>query len=231
MRADAGKLAEQLLGYFRDLMAVTVGCDASMLRHASASMYQALHDLGEQWGLQTVLAVVGLIDQTLVRTRHSVYARVLLEATLIQICNLPDLQHIVDLAESAQQANHLNHADHPLRRKKNIPLNAKSPKQRIAPEAGGKEGQASVESHRKLPPQNSTRPQLDQTETHVQSEHASSVQGQRRTDSDGPPMATPPDAVISNGSLGNQKKGRAMKRRSTPRHLSQPRVSHGSQKT
>ena len=38
---DAGKLAEQLLGYFRDLMAVTVGCDASMLRHASASMYQA----------------------------------------------------------------------------------------------------------------------------------------------------------------------------------------------
>ena len=28
---DAGKLAEQLLGYFRDLMAVTVGCDASML--------------------------------------------------------------------------------------------------------------------------------------------------------------------------------------------------------
>ena len=117
---DAGKLAEQLLGYFRDLMAVTVGCDASMLRHASASMYQALHDLGEQWGLQTVLAVVGLIDQTLVRTRHSVYARVLLEATLIQICNLPDLQHIVDLAESAQQANHLNHAGSPTQTEKKI---------------------------------------------------------------------------------------------------------------
>jgi len=98
---DAGKLAEQLLGYFRDLMAVTVGCDASMLRHASASMHASLSDLGNQWGLQTVLAVVGLIDQTLVRTRHSVHARVLLEATLIQICHLPDLQQIANLALAA----------------------------------------------------------------------------------------------------------------------------------
>ena len=98
---DAGKLAEQLLGYFRDLMAVTVGCDASMLRHAAASMHSSLSELGNRWGLQTVLAVVGLIDQTLARTRHSVYARVLLEATLIQICNLPDLQRIADLADAA----------------------------------------------------------------------------------------------------------------------------------
>lgn len=101
---DAGKLAEQLLGYFRDLMTVAVGCDASMLRHASASMHAELSELGRHWGLQTVLAVVGLIDQTLVRTRHSVYARVLLEAALIQICNLPDLQNIANLAEAATQA-------------------------------------------------------------------------------------------------------------------------------
>ena len=99
---DAGRLAEQLLGYFRDLMAVSVGCDASMLRHTSVSLYEPLQELGERWGLQTVLAVVGLIDQTLVRIRHSVYSRVLLEATLIQICNLPDLQQIADLAAAVQ---------------------------------------------------------------------------------------------------------------------------------
>jgi DNA polymerase-3 subunit gamma/tau len=51
--------------------------------------------------LQTVLAVVGLVDQTLVRIRHSVHSRVLLEATLIQICTLPDLQSIADLAAAA----------------------------------------------------------------------------------------------------------------------------------
>lgn len=99
---DAGRLAEQLLGYFRDLMAVSVGCDSSLQRHTSVSLHGELKELGDRWGLQTVLAVVGLIDQTLVRIRHSVYARVLLEATLIQICHLPDLQGISDLAAAAR---------------------------------------------------------------------------------------------------------------------------------
>ena len=101
---DAGRLAEQLLCYFRDLMAVTVGCDPSLLRHTSASLHGELKELGESWGLQTVLAVVGLIDQTLVRIKTSVYSRVLLEATLIQICNLPNLQNIANLAAAADNA-------------------------------------------------------------------------------------------------------------------------------
>lgn len=100
---DAGRLAEQLLGYFRDLMAVTVGCDASLQHHTSIGLHDELKALGDRWGLQTVLAVVGLVDQTLVRIRHSVYSRVLLESTLIQICNLPDLQNIADLAATAGQ--------------------------------------------------------------------------------------------------------------------------------
>ncbi len=98
---DAGRLAEQLLGYFRDLMTVAVGCDATMQRHTSAAMHGELKQLAESWGLQTVLAVVGLLDQTLVRIRHSVYARVLLEAALIQACQLPDLQRLVDLTAAA----------------------------------------------------------------------------------------------------------------------------------
>ena len=102
---DAGRMAEQLLCYFRDLMAVTVDCDPSLLRHTSESLHPELKQLGDQWGLQTVLAVVGLIDQTLVRIRHSVYSRVLLESTLIQICNLPDLQHISDLAAAFKNAD------------------------------------------------------------------------------------------------------------------------------
>lgn len=98
---DAGRLAEQLLGYFRDLMAVTVGCQASLQRHTAVSMHGELVALGRQWGLQTVLAVVGLIDHTLVRIRHSVHGRVLLEAALIQICHLPDLQALADLTAAA----------------------------------------------------------------------------------------------------------------------------------
>ena len=105
---DAGRIAEQLLGYFRDLMAVTVGCEASLQRHTSASMHQELKQLGQNWGLQTVLAVVALVDQTLVRIRHSVYGRVLLESAIIQICNLPDLQAISDLAAAASKAQPLS---------------------------------------------------------------------------------------------------------------------------
>ncbi|QEG01038.1 DNA polymerase III subunit tau [Stieleria maiorica] len=104
---DAGRIAEQLLGYFRDLMAVTVGCDATLQRHTAASMHDELKKLGQAWGLQTVLAVVALIDQTLVRIRHSVYGRVLLESTVIQICNLPDLQAIADLAAAASSGKPL----------------------------------------------------------------------------------------------------------------------------
>ncbi len=101
---DAGRLTEQMLGYFRDLMTVSVGCDASMMRYAAGSMHGSLVELGQKWGLQTVLAIVGLVDETLVRIRHSVHARVLLESTLIQICHLPDLQAIVDLTAAAKDA-------------------------------------------------------------------------------------------------------------------------------
>ncbi|TWU66576.1 DNA polymerase III subunit gamma/tau [Crateriforma conspicua] len=139
---DAGRLAEQLLGYFRDLMAVTVGCEASMLRHTSAGLYDELTELGKRWGLQTVLAVVGLIDDTLVRIRHSVYARVLLESTLIQICHLPDLQSIADLAEAA----------------KTLPEGARlSTTRSIEPEASGS---SAAESKKKAPAVS-----LDSTET------------------------------------------------------------------
>ncbi|MEM6472583.1 MAG: DNA polymerase III subunit gamma/tau [Planctomycetota bacterium] len=100
---DAGRIAEQLLGYFRDLMAVAVGCDPTLQRHTAASMHSSLQELGNRWGLQTVLAVVAMVDETLVRIRHSVYGRVLLESTLIQICSLPDLQAIAELASAAKQ--------------------------------------------------------------------------------------------------------------------------------
>ena len=123
---DAGRLAEQLLGYFRDLMAVTVGCDPSLMRHTSASLHDELKELGGRWGLQTVLAVVGLIDQALVRIRYSVYARVLLEATLIQICHLPDLQSLADLAAATSM-------DETASEKKNVIKTPAAPSKPVAP--------------------------------------------------------------------------------------------------
>ncbi len=129
---DAGRLAEQLLGYFRDLMAISVGCDQSLMRHTSVALSDELKELGDKWGLQTVLAVVGLIDQTLVRIRHSVHGRVLLEASLIQICNLPDLQNIANLAAGAEQVTSTA-GPRPASQKKNVvdPANSGPPKPKL----------------------------------------------------------------------------------------------------
>ena len=94
----AGQFTEQLLGYFRDLIAVTVGCPPEMQRHTSEALHDELRALGVTWGIERLLAIVGMIDQTLVRIRHTVHGRVLLEATLVQICHLPDLQSLADMA-------------------------------------------------------------------------------------------------------------------------------------
>jgi DNA polymerase-3 subunit gamma/tau len=96
----AGQLAEQMLGYFRDLMLATVGCPAEMQRHTGEALHGELKMLGQQWGLQTVLAIIGMIDHALVRIRHSLHGRVLLESTLVQVCHLPNLQAVSDLAAS-----------------------------------------------------------------------------------------------------------------------------------
>lgn len=95
---DAGQLAEQLLGYFRDVMLATVGCDAEMLRFSNPANHAQLAAQGQQAGLQTLLGIVGLLDQALVRIRQSVHGQILLEAAMVQICALPDLQGVAELA-------------------------------------------------------------------------------------------------------------------------------------
>lgn len=129
----AGQFTEQLLGYFRDLIAVTVGCPPEMQRHTSESLHDELRSLGVQWGIDRLLAIVGMIDQTLVRIRHTVHGRVLLEATLVQICHLPNLQTIADVIASLQsgggvlpgaadRSRPLMAVDRPADEKKNIEL-------------------------------------------------------------------------------------------------------------
>jgi len=129
----AGQFTEQLLGYFRDLIAVTVGCPPEMQRHTSESLHDELRALGVQWGIDRLLAIVGMIDQTLVRIRHTVHGRVLLEATLVQICHLPNLQTIADVIASLQsgggvlpgaadRSHPVMAVDRPADEKKNIEL-------------------------------------------------------------------------------------------------------------
>ena len=94
---DAGQLAEQLLGYFRDMMAATVGCGPELMRYSSAGDCSSLADLGRQWGLETLLAILQILDQAITRMRQSMQTRVLLEIALVRIAALEDLDDLGNL--------------------------------------------------------------------------------------------------------------------------------------
>jgi DNA polymerase-3 subunit gamma/tau len=97
---DAGQLTGQLLGYFRDMITMHVGCGDEVLQSCSASDADALREVGGQLGLQTMLTVVQILDSAVVRMQSSLHARALLEVAAIRICNLEHLESIADLVNS-----------------------------------------------------------------------------------------------------------------------------------
>jgi DNA polymerase-3 subunit gamma/tau len=100
---DVGQLAEQLLGYFRDMMAATVGCEADFMLHTSTTEYAELVEAGRRLGLETNLAAIQILDQSIMRMRQSTHTRTLLEIALVRICqleNLDDLAGIVSQLRS-----------------------------------------------------------------------------------------------------------------------------------
>ena len=99
---DPGQFGEQLLGYLRDLMAISVGASADILRTANPNSLTDLTELAKAWGTSTILAAIQILDDSLGKMRHSVQGRVLVEVAMIQICQLQDLQRISDLIAQLQ---------------------------------------------------------------------------------------------------------------------------------
>ncbi|MGC4006031.1 MAG: hypothetical protein QM811_24085 [Pirellulales bacterium] len=96
--ADIGTLWDQLLGLLRDLMVVAVGGDDESLLHALPSDFATVQTLGERLGLETILAMVQIVDQTLARLRYLSQPRTLAEVAIVRMCRLADLQAVAQLA-------------------------------------------------------------------------------------------------------------------------------------
>ena len=96
---DAGQLAEQFLGYLRDIMALKVGASADIIRTANVANLEQLRAFGQAWGLTTLLSAIQIVDETIVKMKHSVQSRILLEVALVQICSLVDLQALADVVQ------------------------------------------------------------------------------------------------------------------------------------
>jgi len=91
---DVALLLEQLFGYLRDCMAAAVGCQADSFLYASPSRGEEVLTTGKHLGLQTILAVMQILDQTLSRMRFSTQARILAELALVRVCDLEDLDEL-----------------------------------------------------------------------------------------------------------------------------------------
>ncbi len=59
-------------------------------------------DAGKQLGLQTILAIMQILDQTLSRMKYSTQARILAELALVRISNLEDLEELSGLIAQLQ---------------------------------------------------------------------------------------------------------------------------------
>ena len=76
---DVAQLIEQLFGYLRDCMVAAVGCPAESFLYASPGGGGEVVEAGKRLGLQTILAAMQILDQTLSRLRVSTQARVIAE--------------------------------------------------------------------------------------------------------------------------------------------------------
>ena len=94
---DAPQLLEQLLGYLRDCMAAAAGCSPEMFLFASPANRDAVAEAGRSLGLQTTLAAMQILDETLARLRESTQTRVLADLALVRICYLEDLENLANL--------------------------------------------------------------------------------------------------------------------------------------
>jgi DNA polymerase III subunit gamma/tau len=100
---DIGQLLDQLLGYFRDVMATAVGCPADSLLNVSPSEQAGVQEAAGKMGLETILAVLQILDQTLSRIKYLSHPRIVAELALVRICQLEDLDSLPQLITELRQ--------------------------------------------------------------------------------------------------------------------------------
>ncbi len=100
---DAGQLAEQTLGYFRDMMAIHCGANSEVLLNCGESDVQALKEQANNLGLETILSILQILDKTVVQMQTSLHTRTLLEVAIVRVCHLENLDLLSDLAKQLGQ--------------------------------------------------------------------------------------------------------------------------------
>jgi len=103
--AEVSQLVDQLLGYFRDVMTQTVGCDETQMLYALPGQRQEVREVAEKLGVQTLLAIVQIFDQTAARMRVSTHTRTLAEMAVVRVCHLADLDELTTLISELKNSS------------------------------------------------------------------------------------------------------------------------------
>jgi DNA polymerase-3 subunit gamma/tau len=101
---EVGLLLDQLVGYFRDVMTIAVGCKPEQMLYALPSQAAEVAEVGRQLGLSTVLAIGQILDHTGARLRVSMHARTLVEMAIVRICQLGELEDLASLVAELRGA-------------------------------------------------------------------------------------------------------------------------------
>jgi DNA polymerase-3 subunit gamma/tau len=91
---EVGQMLDQLLGYLRDLLAAAVGCPSTSFLYVTPSRAVDVAKAGPQIGVQTLLAMLQIVEHAAGRLKQSTAGRTLVEIALVRICCLDDLDDL-----------------------------------------------------------------------------------------------------------------------------------------
>jgi DNA polymerase-3 subunit gamma/tau len=94
---EVGQLLDQLVGYFRDVMTAAVGAAPDQMLYALPSQAGEVAESARRLGVETILAIVQILDQTAARMRFSMHGRTLVELAVVRICQLENLDDLASL--------------------------------------------------------------------------------------------------------------------------------------
>src|SRR5262249_40976057 len=97
------ELLEQLIAYWRDLMVVNCGTDASQILSVAPQHREVVSKQARGLALDTILAGLDVLNMAKFRLRTSAQGRMVLEMAVVRLSRLDDLVPISQLAQWVEQ--------------------------------------------------------------------------------------------------------------------------------
>ncbi|NMC21886.1 MAG: DNA polymerase III subunit gamma/tau, partial [Thermogutta sp.] len=103
--ADAAILMEQLLAFYRDCLAASLGCKGDVLLTVGPGQAERAAEIGRSLGLHRLMASMQILDYALARMRVVTHDRIVAELALVRLVTLDEMEDLHQiLAELRSQS-------------------------------------------------------------------------------------------------------------------------------